>query len=614
MPATAPRNPRRAPRPRLFLLVYGATVLLVCLTIAGLALVVSQHLTTSAIRSIVAGDRSIVREFLAESLGREDFSRLGTDPAASSRLDAAMTELVERHQLLGLRAVSPTGVVLASARREEHGTSLLFDERLRAAFQGDASAEMAPSADMPGGPGGQVLAEYWPVITAGGVPIVVELRRDAAAIAADSDAIRRDIALVIGCAALLLVVLLYLIFRGAQLRLARQTRELLESTRRDALTGLLNHGAIVERLSATLENARRLDGPVGIALVDIDNFRLLNDVHGHEAGDTVLQKVVRAIDEEPGSWATVGRFGPDEFLLISHPGAARDLEPSARRLRQRLEGVSARFGRSERLPVTVSVGIAHFPFHADSVTELLSEATIALGEAKASGGDALRVAGAWDKEPGAERTSFDILQGLVIAVDTKDRYTKRHSEDVARYALFLADQIGLDEKLHETLRVAGLLHDVGKIGIPDDILRKPGELTPYEYEIVKQHVALGDLVVRDLPNLWLVRAGIKHHHERWDGTGYLDRLAGETIPLIARILSVGDAFSAMTTSRPYRKALAVDEALKRLEDVAGTQLDPTLVTAFVKAIRTVPGAPLPGADAVATSLWHPRHAALEVVA
>jgi diguanylate cyclase (GGDEF)-like protein len=614
MPATAQRSARRPPRPRLFLLVYGATVLLVCLTIAGLALVVSQHLTASAIRSIVAGDRAVVREFLAESLGREDFSALGEDAAAAARLQATMAELATQQQLLGMRAISPTGVVVASANGTERGMPIPFAARLQDAFDGDATAELV-SGPLPGATAnGDILSEYWPVITATGVPVVVEVRRDGGPIVGDADAIRRDVALLTGSAALLLALLLYVIYRGAQLRLSRQTRELLESTRRDALTGLLNHGAVVERLAATLENARRLDGPVGVALVDIDNFRLLNDAHGHEAGDAVLQKVVRAIDEEPGSWGTVGRYGPDEFMLISHPGAARELEPAAKRLRQRLESVVVQFGRSDRLPVTVSVGIAHFPFHANSVTELLSEATIALGEAKASGGDALRVAGAWDKEPGVERTSFDILQGLVIAVDTKDRYTKRHSEDVARYALFLADQIGLDAKQRDTLRIAGLLHDVGKIGIPDDILRKPGELTPYEYEIVKQHVALGDLIVRDLPNLWLVRSGIKHHHERWDGTGYLDRLAGEAIPLIARILSVGDAFSAMTTSRPYRKALPVEDALTRLEDVAGSQLDPTLVSAFVSGIRSVAAAPLPGADAVGNGLWHPKRPALEVVA
>ena len=141
---------------------------------------------------------------------------------------------------------------------------------------------------------------------------------------------------------------------------------------------------------------------------------------------------------------------------------------------------------------------------------------------------------------------------------------------------------------------AGRLHDIGKIGIPDKILRKPAALTEQEYETVKQHVALGDLIVRDLPDLAEIRAGIRHHHERWDGKGYLHHLAGEDIPEVARILAVCDAFSAMTTTRPYRKALSVDEALTRLEDAAGSQLDERLVIAFVTGIRTVATAPLPG--------------------
>jgi putative nucleotidyltransferase with HDIG domain len=193
----------------------------------------------------------------------------------------------------------------------------------------------------------------------------------------------------------------------------------------------------------------------------------------------------------------------------------------------------------------------------------------------------------------------------VIAIDRKDRYTKRHSEDVACYALFLASRMGLDEAEWAVLRTAGLLHDIGKIGIPDDILRKPGRLTPYEYEVVKQHVALGDHIVRDLPDIDLVRAGVRHHHERWDGNGYLDRLEGDDIPLIARILAVGDAFSAMTTTRPYRKALTVQQALDELRAGAGTQLDPELVAAFVEGIEHDPEAPLPGADRDATDLWTP---------
>jgi putative nucleotidyltransferase with HDIG domain len=228
-----------------------------------------------------------------------------------------------------------------------------------------------------------------------------------------------------------------------------------------------------------------------------------------------------------------------------------------------------------------------------------------LAEAKASGGDAIRVAGRLPVQS-ADAKTFDVFQGLIVAVDTKDRYTKRHCEDVARYALFLARLLGLDSDAVRTIRVAGLLHDVGKIGIPDAILRKPGRLTGDEHDVVKQHVALGDMIVRDLPNIDLIRAGVRHHHERWDGRGYLHALAGEDIPLVARILAVGDAFSAMTTTRPYRKALSVDEALRQLEDAAGTQLDESLVKLFVDGLRTDADAPLPGVvEPASERLWAP---------
>ncbi len=194
--------------------------------------------------------------------------------------------------------------------------------------------------------------------------------------------------------------------------------------------------------------------------------------------------------------------------------------------------------------------------------------------------------------------TFDILEGLVIAVDTKDRYTRRHSEDVARYADFLARELGLDPDTRQAIHRAGLLHDIGKIGIPDGILRKPGRLTDEEMAIVRQHVALGDAIVRDLPEIDLIRAGIRHHHERWDGQGYLAKLAGDEIPLVGRILAVGDAFSAMTTTRPYRKAMSVEEALKRLEDASDSQLEARLVKIFVRGIWTVADAPLPGQDRI----------------
>jgi HD-GYP domain-containing protein (c-di-GMP phosphodiesterase class II) len=272
------------------------------------------------------------------------------------------------------------------------------------------------------------------------------------------------------------------------------------------------------------------------------------------------------------------------------------------RARTMLADHALQFDASERLPLTVSVGVCTFPVHGASVTEILTTTALTLQEAKASGGDAIRFAGVHTEQAPTSRT-FGVYEGLIFAVDTKDRYTKRHSGDVARYSVFLAERMGADPDFIHTVRVAGLLHDVGKIGIPDHILRKPGKLTADEYEIVKQHVVLGDLIVRDLPDVDAIRAGVRHHHERWDGTGYVDRLAGEDIPLIARILAVSDAFSAMTTTRPYRKALDVREALNRLEDAAGTQLDEVLVLAFVHGIEHIVGAPLPGTDA--PRLWTP---------
>jgi diguanylate cyclase (GGDEF)-like protein/putative nucleotidyltransferase with HDIG domain len=334
----------------------------------------------------------------------------------------------------------------------------------------------------------------------------------------------------------------------------------------------------------------------------VDNFRLFNDTHGHEAGDEVLLRVARRIEEARGEQGHVARYGPDEFLLIRGGADIAEMEAAVESLRAGLASISVQFGSSEQLPVSVSVGICAYPEHAPSVTDLLSMAAVAVGEAKASGGDRVSIAQVGE-EQGVAVGRFDVLQGLVIAVDTKDRYTKRHSEDVARYAVFLAQRLGLDEAAVRTIRLAGLLHDVGKIGIPDGLLRKPSKLTDEEFAVFQQHVVLGDAIVRDLPHADEVRAGIRFHHERWDGHGYVEGREGEAIPIIGRILAVADAFSAMTTTRPYRKALSVREALKRLGGAAGTQLQEDLVAAFIDGIETAPDAPLPG-EAPA-ELWRP---------
>jgi HD-GYP domain-containing protein (c-di-GMP phosphodiesterase class II) len=155
---------------------------------------------------------------------------------------------------------------------------------------------------------------------------------------------------------------------------------------------------------------------------------------------------------------------------------------------------------------------------------------------------------------------------------------------VTEYSLMIARELGLSEDTQRTLRIAGLLHDLGKIAIPDAILKKPGALTDEEFEVMKQHPVLGWLIVSAIPSLAETLPGIRHHHERWDGRGYPDQLAGEDIPLLGRLMAVPDAFSAMTTDRPYRKGLSTPEAIGRLREGAGTQFDPAMVVAFIRAL------------------------------
>ena len=272
------------------------------------------------------------------------------------------------------------------------------------------------------------------------------------------------------------------------------------------------------------------------------------------------------------------------------------------RIRSGLSGESVQFGESEQLPVTVSAGICLYPEHADSVTELLSAVTVAVGEAKASGGDVVCVAQLGEERQKAVTGSFDVLQGLIIAVDSKDRYTKRHSEDVARYATFLAGQMGLDADLRRTIHLAGLLR------CGQD--RHSGPPPPQA----------GQADRRGVRRIQAARRAGRRHRPGYPERGprpsrdspppralgrarYLEGLEAGDIPIIARVLAVADAFSAMTTTRPYRKALDVEEALKRLGDAAGQQLEEDLVVAFIKGMETAPDAPLPSERPA--GIWRP---------
>jgi diguanylate cyclase (GGDEF)-like protein len=602
-------TPRRLQRPVLLIIVLGMFLVIVGVTAMAQIVMVSAHFSTSTINSVVGTDAALVRMFVSSTLAPADLGSSGPTATRVKVLEDRLAAMVEAGEILEIEVRAPDGRVIAASRPEARGTTAALTPDFRSVLTGESAAAAmadvsASEAVGPALPTSQVLREYFPLVTEGEVRAVVGIWRDALPILAQIDELRRNIVLVTLSAAFVAAFFLYFVFRTAQARISRQAEALVDAVQRDTLTGRLNHGALVDAVAVAVERSKDDGRPFGIVLLDIDNFRLLNDNYGHAAADDALLTVVDVLEEQVPDQAIVGRYGPDELLVLVPTEEVHAIEGVLERVRAALVDHALQFEASERLPLTLSAGVCIFPDHADSVTGLLTVAALTLQEAKSSGGDAVRFADVM-VEAREETRTFDVYQGLILAVDTKDRYTKRHSEDVARYGIFLAERLGLPAETIATVRVAGLLHDVGKIGIPDQILRKPGKLTEAEYAVVKQHVALGDMIVRDLPDVELIRLGVRHHHERWDGDGYLDRLAGEDIPLIARILAVGDAFSAMTTSRPYRKALDVREALKRLGDAAGTQLDERLVVAFIKGIETASDPPLPGADAQPVGLWSP---------
>lgn len=602
--------PRRVRRPVLLLLVFGMFLVIVGITATAQTVIVTANVSSATLNAVIQSDAATIRTFANLDLEAGDLNPSALSDARRAEVQGHLETLIHSGELLHLEVRLPSGLVILSDDPDAVGWTAAQTAEFSDAATGTPVAAIVTPADSEAAgtrfSTTSLVREYFPIRTdrtGDSVIAVVAIWRDAVPILAQVDAARRDVVLATVSAALITAVALFLVFRASQRRITRQAELLIESARRDPLTGTLNHGSLVDLLAAHVERARTADAPIAIAMLDIDNFRLLNEAHGHPAGDRALLLVAEQLSAALPASAEFGRYGPDEFLVIDPGTDAGGLLPVIEQLRTALAEMALQFDESERLPVSISGGLCAYPDDGTSVNSLLATASMTLQEAQVSGGNAIRLADL-EAEAAPETRTFDVFQGLILAVDAKDRYTKRHSEDVSRYAVFLAEQLGLDADVIATIRVAGLLHDVGKIGIPDAILRRPGRLSDGEMEVVKQHVALGDMILRDLPDIDTIRIGVRHHHERWDGRGYLTGLAGDDIPLIARILAVGDTFSAMTTTRPYRKALDVREALVRLADAAGTQLDEDLVGRFVQGIEHDPNAPLPGIDAQ-HRLWTP---------
>jgi len=366
------------------------------------------------------------------------------------------------------------------------------------------------------------------------------------------------------------------LYQRALLRALRAVRLALT----DPLTGLGNHRHFHERLASELEHALNHDRPLSLCLVDIDDFKRVNDRFGHPTGDRVLSQVATRLRQTGEAF----RLGGDEFAVLLPGYEEPDAQAAAASIVSRIATLD--FGHMGA--ITVSAGIAVAPNHTRDRDELLRLVDSALYWAKEYGKnrarvyrhDAIELAELKQLATAGDRAArLRAAASLARAVDARDVYTGSHSQRVAQLAVRLAARIGLPREELELTRLAASLHDLGKLALPEDLLRKPAPLTAPERTVLQHHAQIGFRMLESL-GIDPVADWVLHHHERWDGTGYPDRLAGTEIPLGARIIFVADAYDAMTSDRVYRQRRTNEDALEEIVRCAGTQFDPEVVEAL----------------------------------
>jgi diguanylate cyclase (GGDEF)-like protein/putative nucleotidyltransferase with HDIG domain len=350
----------------------------------------------------------------------------------------------------------------------------------------------------------------------------------------------------------------------------------------DPLTGLGNHRHFQERLQRELARAEENGGVVSLCLLDIDDFKQVNDRHGHPVGDRVLSQVSSRLRQGGEAF----RLGGDEFALLLPAVDGETALTIAKAIVKRIR----EWNIGEIGAITVSAGVATFPLDGRERDSLIRLADGALYWAKEHGKNQVRLAGAAPAELTAElsrsadrEARFRAAAALARAVDRRDAFTGSHSERVAAVATAIAEQLGLPRAEVDMIRLAASLHDLGKLAIPEELLQKPAELTTAEWLVVRRHPEIGHRMLESL-GVAPLADWVLHHHERWDGSGYPDGLAGDDIPLGSRIILVADAFDAMMFGRLYRRPLPREEALTEIEGCAGTQFDPQVVRAFFAAV------------------------------
>ena len=399
--------------------------------------------------------------------------------------------------------------------------------------------------------------------------------------------------LALGVALVLLAVILH-----QRRQLARLAVQLSEAARSDPLTGLMSRRAFEELLDQELGRARATGHPLSVIVGDIDWLGLVNARHGHSTGDAVLQMVARDLQKWKRRIDAAARIGGEEFALL----LPETEEGGAFLVAERLRRAAHRTFAEEPLPVTISFGVASYPDHGREPGAILTAASSAMAAAKDMGKDrsvifSPEIARVLAARPGPDRAGLQLATviGLAEALDIRDAGTTGHSHTVGRLCELTARRLGLPPERVERVCIAGVLHDVGKIGVSDRLITKPGPLDSDEWQQIRTHPEIASRLLAN-PEFDDLRSWILAHHERPDGKGYPAGLSGEDIPLEARILAVADAYEAMTADRPYRTALGREAARAELEAGAGSQFDADVVRALLDVLSGEGAASLPRAS------------------
>ena len=399
----------------------------------------------------------------------------------------------------------------------------------------------------------------------------------------------------------------------------------------------------MEALSAEWKRSTRAGRAFALVLMDLDRFKFVNDFYGHLEGDLVLQRVGHILETNCRRSDVVARYGGDEFVILM---PETNME-HARQLATKLRGWVSADPLLREKNISASFGIACYPLHGSSPQELIQVADASMYLSKHQGGNAVSTADHFDPNE-AKKWKRDVLEAylgvtlkrlfatgpeafeeiyqrltefteslaateanygkatpalgpqalpqavldtvtsLAFAIDAKDHYTQGHSQKVSAYAALIAEGLQMSDAEVEEIRLGAVLHDIGKVGIPENILNKNGPLNPEEWETMKSHVKFGAKILDPLTPLARIREMVLHHHEYFDGSGYPDAMVGKKIPLGARIIAVADAYDTITSDRTYKKARNASDALSELERCANAQFDAEIVEVFVRTMRAMP--------------------------